>query len=391
MQLRRHRRGAVTALSAVALALIATGTAQADTKRVSDGNDRPGRLDIRSASHGHAGSRVVHTISTFGRWKKGLLRRADRGLFAIEISTDGDRAFERFVLVYSLRGRMVAAVARPRGRRLVFVGSASASKPNARTMRVSIPRSRLGNPAGYRWDALSLYQAAGACSDVCADFAPNSGRVLHDITPPAIALTSFPTIAPDVAYDVSFRVSDAGGAGLRTWRLQHRKLGTPSWATVASGRRTGLKAHHHVSVEDDDDEFRVVAWDRHGNRRISPVRRVSVPIDDASQPPLVYTGSWIHGPGDANDFRGTLSSSGTLADSVTLTFTGRYVAWVAPGGGDGQAIVQTEGVPGQEVFLSEFSGRRKIVFQRTFPTVATRSITITVDFGTIHVDGFIVR
>jgi hypothetical protein len=126
---------------------------------------------------------------------------------------------------------------------------------------------------------------------------------------------------------------------LRTWRLQHRKLGTSSWATVDSGSRTGLKAHHHVSVE-DDDEFRVVALDRHGNRRISPVRRVSVPIDDAS-PPLVYTGTWTHGPGNANDFRDTLSSSGTPTDTVTLTFTGRYVAWVAPGGGDGQATVAT--------------------------------------------------
>jgi hypothetical protein len=390
MQLRRHRRGAVPALSALAVALIAAGNAQADTKRISDGNDRPGRLDIRSASHGHAGSRVVHTISTFGRWPVGLLRRADPGLFAVEISTDGDRALERVVLVYSLRGRMVGEVFRFRSGDLVFVGSASASKPNARTMRVSIPRSRLGNPAGYRWDALSLYQAAGACSNFCADFAPNSSRVLHDITPPAIALTSFPTIAPDVEYDVSFRVSDTGGAGLRTWRLQHRKLGTSSWATVDSGSRTGLKAHHHVSVEDDDDEFRVVALDRHGNRRISPVRRVSVPIDDAS-PLLAYTGTWTHGPGDANDFRDTLSSSGTPTDTVALTFTGRYVAWVAPGGGDGQATVAADGVPPQQVFLSDFSGRRQIVFQHTFPTVATRSITITVDFGTVHVDGIIVR
>ena len=392
MQLGRSSRGV---LAALAVALVAVGNAQAGTERIRDGNDRPGPLDIRSATHGHDGDRLVHTISTFRRWRVGLLGLSTPNLFAVEISTDRDRAPERAVLIFATNGRLVAEVIRlPAG---TSVGSASASKPNGRTVRVSIRRSRLGNPTGYRWNAHSQYHAGGPCSDFCVDRAPNSGRVLHDVAAPAIALTSFPAIPPDVEYDVSFRVSDTGGAGLRRWELQHRPFGSPGWTTVESGSAGGPKAHHHVSSEDADDEFRVVAADRQGNRRVSPVRLVSVPIDDTS-PSLVYSANdtWTHGPGDPRDFRGTLSTSvddetGTVVPTVTLEFTGRYVAWVAPGATeDDLANVSTEGVSSL-VFLDQSSGRRGIVFEHAFPTVGTRTLTIQVLSGAVPVDGIIVR
>jgi hypothetical protein len=330
VRLGRSQRGAVTALTALAVGLVGTGNALADTKRISDRNDRPGPLDIRSASHGHAGTRVVHTISTFGAWPVGLLGLSTPNLFALEISTDADPALERVVLVFSANGRMVANVLRLPGGG--FIGSARASRPNPRTVRVSILRSRLGNPVGYRWNAISQYQAVGTCSRVCIDSAPNFGRVLHDLTAPAVGLTSFPAVPPDIDYDVSFRVSDTGGAGLRRWRLQHRERGTTAWTQMASGSTGGLKSHHHFSAEDTDDQFRVVVVDRQGNVRVSPIRLVSVPLDD---PALTYAASWNAGAGIPTDFRGTRHDSAMPADTATYTFTGRYVAWVAPGGGNG--------------------------------------------------------
>jgi hypothetical protein len=389
MQLARSCRGAMVALAALGAALVAVGSAQADTKRISDGNDRPGRLDIRSASHGHDGARVVHTISTFSRWRPGLIGRNTSNLLAVEISTDGDPALERVVLVFSANGRLVAPIIQlPAG---TVVGSASVSKPNRRTVRVSIRHVRLGYTAGYRWNAHSQYRAAGACSSFCIDRAPNSGRVLHDIYAPTIGMTSFPAVAPDTEYDVSFRISERGGAGLRLWQLQHRPFGTSPWTTVASGTATGLKTHHHVSAEDNDDQFRVVAVDRQGNRRVSPVRLVSVPIDDTSAS-LVYTGTWVHGAGDSRDFHDTLSSSSEFGDTVELTFTGRYVAWVAPGVGDeqDQGWIFTEGVSGKVVFL-DFIGRRRIAWEHTFASVATRTLRIEVHEGTVPIDGIIVR
>lgn len=390
MQLARPRRG-VMMLTALLVGLFAVGNAYADTRAISDGNDRPGPLDIRSASHAHDGARVVHTISTFSRWPRGLIGRNTSNLFAVEISTDGDPALERVVLVFSANGHLVAPVIRlPAG---TVVGSASASKPNGRTVRVSIRRSLLGSPSGYRWNAHSQYRAAGACSGFCSDRAPNSGRVLHDIAAPTIALTSFPAIPPDVEYDVSFTVSDKGGAGLDSWELQHRPFGAPDWTAVESGTTSGLKSHHHISAEDNDDEFRVVAVDRQGNLRTSPVKLVSVPIDDTSAS-LVYTGTWTHGAGDPSDFRGTVSTSMEVCcevPTVTITFTGRYVAWVAHGGTeDDWASAFIDGF-GQTVRLESITGRRKIVFQHTFASVATHTLAIYAYSGAVPIDGIIVR
>ena len=391
MQLARRRRG-VTMLTAVLVALFAVGDAYADSRAISDGNDRPGPLDIRSASHGHNGARVVHTVSTFGTWGLGLVGPNTSNLLAVEISTDSDPALERVALVFTANGRLVARVIRlPAG---TVVGSASASKPNRRTVRVSIPRSLLGNPTGYRWRAHSQYRAAGACSSFCIDKAPNAGRILHDITAPTIGMTSFPAVAPDTEYDVSFRISELGGAGFRLWQLQQRPFGTSPWTTVASGTTTGLKSHHHISAEDNDDQFQVVAVDRQGNRRVSPVRLVSVPIDDTSAS-LVYTGTWVQGTGDALDFRDTLSTSADVCcilHTVAITFTGRYVAWVAPGSTEDMTVsVSTEGIPSAPVFLDEFTGRRNIVWQHTFATVGTRTFTIQAVEGPVPIDGIITR
>ena len=168
-------------LAVTAWFFLSASVAQADRRQISDGNDVSGRLDIRSASHGHAGARLVHRISTFGTWGNRLVRRSGTNLFSLDISTDGDRRPERVVLIYSRNGRIIADVFRFSGGNLTLIGSASASRPNARTVRVSIRRSRLGNPGRYRWNVYSQYKNAGACSNFCVDRAPNRGRVLHDI------------------------------------------------------------------------------------------------------------------------------------------------------------------------------------------------------------------
>jgi hypothetical protein len=207
-------------------------------------------------------------------------------------------------------------------------------------------------------------------------------------------MTSFPAIPPDVEYDVSFTVSDKGGSGLDGWELQYRPFGTSSWTTLESGTSGGLNTHHHVSAEDNDDQFRVVVADRHGNRGISPVRLVSVPIDNTSAS-LVYTATWTHGAGDPRDFRDTLSTSVDVCCTVPPS---RLRSRDATSPGSRTAARRTtshpsftEGVPGKTVLLQLFNGRRKIVFEHTFASVGTRTLTIHAQSGAVPIDGISVR
>jgi hypothetical protein len=377
----RSRSALLAVLAGVFLVL--AGTAHADPLTRSDGNDTRGPLDIRRAAHGHAGTAVTHTIRTFGPWSKALLGPQTPNAFFLVVSTDGDAAAERIVLIFSSGGRMVALVLRPNG---TLVGRASASKPDARAVRVSIPRARLGSPAGYRWQAFSYFEGRLTCRSGCVDRVPNAAaRVLHDITPPAI---SFPALGVPGAttYDVPFSVSDTGGAGLQTWRLEHRPLGTSTWSTVDSGTTVGPQTYQHASAEDADDEFRVVAVDRQGNTRVSPVQLVSVPVDDDA---LTYAGTWTPG-GTLDDFLGTLRTTSDPAATASYNFNGGYVAWIAPGGA-GLAEVTVDGTTTVEVDLADFSGSRRVVFEHTFASVEPHTLLIEVLATPVSVDGIVVR
>jgi hypothetical protein len=269
-------RGRWFALAAATLAVLAGAeTAAAGTNTVRDGNDRPGRLDIRTASQGHAGSRVTHTIRTFGRWPTALLGPSTPNYFLLVLSTDSDPAPERLVLIVSSPGRLLAGVFNPRGR---LLGRAGASRPNRRSARVSIRRSLLGNPAGYRWQAFAFFRGTGTCGGGCRDRAPNRSRVLHDLRAPTV---SFPQPPPPAStpYNLDFTVGDVGGSGLASWRLEQRDVpGSATWTLVQGGAAPGP---HSIPFPDampgETDEFRVVARDRHGNRTVSPIRSVTAP------------------------------------------------------------------------------------------------------------------
>ena len=185
----------------------------------------------RAAGHrvslpGPCGKRVVHTIRTFGTWRVGVLGAEHAHYFLLELSTDADAAPERSVLVFSRAGHMVGAIFGANGR---FIAQAGVFHPNGRTVRVTIPLRRLGNPVAYRWQAFAFFRGATVCRTGCLDRAPNgSVRILHDLRKPTIA---FPQPARRPAeYDIGFSLSDAGG-------LRHRRLA--AGAPAARGDRRG--------------------------------------------------------------------------------------------------------------------------------------------------------
>jgi hypothetical protein len=383
-------RGRWVALAAAALAVLAGAeTAAAGTSTARDGNDRPGRLDIRTASQGHAGSRVTHTIRTFGRWPTALLGPSTPNYFLLVISTDSDPAPERLVLIVSTPGRLIAGVLNPRGR---LLGRAAASRPNARTAKVSIRRSLLGNPAGYRWQAFAYYRGSNTCGGGCLDRAPNRSRVLHDLAAPSVSFTSA-SVPSLEEYDLQFTVGDAGGSGTRSWRLEHRPFDGPSWTELDSGSTSGPQSHHHVGMQGETDVFRVVARDWHGNVGVSQ-RVVSVPFDN-SNPSLAYAGTWSHDATAAGDFLDTLSRTSDLNATMTHQFTGRYVAVVAPAGTaslGGQMNVYLDELHVATIYLDLLpNGHRRIVWSQAFPGADAHEIRLQDAFGTFELDGIIVR
>jgi hypothetical protein len=374
------------AVAAALSALFVAEAAQAGTATISDGNDTPGILDISSVSHGHSAGKVSHTIRTFANWPIGLLGPSTPNFFSLEISTDGDRAPERFVLIFSSGGHMIAGVADTNQQ---FVGSASASRPNRHTVRVTIRPELLGDPTGYRWQALSFYEASGGCGGGCFDKAPNRTRqVLHDLRAPTVSFPQ-PGVPAGTSYPVGFSVSDTGGSGLDSWRLQRRPAGATTWATVKSGSTAGPKTYNHVGAQGQNRQFRVVAIDRHGNRRTSPVRTVSVPVDDAA-PAFSYVGTWSTGGTPGVDFLGTLHASSTAGDTATVVVSGRYVALIAPGGA-GAAEVRIDGGAPVAVDLTAFTGPRQVVYETSFGSAVPRTLEVRVVNGTVQVDGIIDR
>ena len=240
----------------VLLALAVAPAAQADTKTVRDGNDVATALDIRSVSQGHARSRVTHSLRTYGAFSSRFLQGDNIIGFGFDTNHTA-RSAERFVFVF-WAGRLRAAVTNRSGD---FIAWARVSRPSSHSVKVKVSRGSLNNPTGYRWAAFTVVGSR-------ADRAPNRGLILHDITAPKIVFRRQP-IPADVNYDVTFSVSDKGGSGLKSWRLQQRDLGTTTWATIKSGSAGGSKTVPIAAAEDDDDQYRVVAVDGQGNRRVS--------------------------------------------------------------------------------------------------------------------------
>lgn len=243
---------------------------------VPDGNDRPGRLDIRSASQAHGRDRVKHRIMTFANWPTSLLGPSTSNFFLLEISTDSDPAAERVVIVFSRPSGMVALVFRGGGS---FLGRTDASRPNRHTVTIVMREALLGNPAGYRWQAAAFFRGPGGCRGGCTDRAPDgSGRVLHDLRAPSVSFPQPPSPAATNPYNLEFTVGDAGGSGLAFWRLEQRDDGAVAWTLVDDDSTVGPQSVSFLAAAPGDiDEFRVVAVDEHGNRTFSPIREVMAP------------------------------------------------------------------------------------------------------------------
>ncbi|MDQ3995381.1 MAG: M23 family metallopeptidase, partial [Actinomycetota bacterium] len=385
---------------ALVLAAAASGEpAAANPALIEDRNDVPSPLDIASARHGHAGANsVTATVTMYGSFSSRQLR-GENGV-ALAVSTSRSPFPNRWIFVSYERGRLRAVVRQNDG---VYVSTASASRPQARTVRVWIPKRALDGSPGYYWTAFTTFRDRGACDRFCVDATKTRlrhpqtgalvvGRVLHDYTAPTIGGPRAPNpssnASPTLRYRVSFGVRDRGFSGLRRWRLEERLLGA-SWRGVATGERPGAREIPRTGAEGATYQHRVVARDRQGNWRRSRTAFVTVPFDDDNRVLVPgFSGAW-ESSSVSGSFGGTLHTTADPTATFSYSFRGTHTAWIASGTG-GTASVQVDANAPQSVKLPGGGAPRRVVFARTVPPGA-HTVTVRPVSGTVNVDGVAIR
>jgi hypothetical protein len=250
----------------------------AHTSTKADGNDSPGKLDLRSVSVSHTATGVVHTVTTYNSWTSRSLG-AD-SFFIIQIDKNNDRHYERCAFIFytnRLRGSLTNCGAQ-------FIRFLPVSKVSGTTAKITIPKSQTGRL--YWWAGASLWDGPAPCGSGCVDFAPNNfPDILHDLRAPVVLLGSTdPIYVWDVSttpdFDFPFSVTDAH-SGVAAWSIQRRLFGETTWTPVVSGTGGGVQSEV-ISGTEGEAYYRVFATDKQGNTKVSPERIVFTPTDQDS-------------------------------------------------------------------------------------------------------------
>ena len=134
----RHLLLAVVAFLLV-MGLLSAGPAAAHKFTKIDGNDSPGKLDLRAVSVSHTTTGLVHTFRTYGPWTAKSLG-AD-SFFLIQIDKNKDRRYERCAFIFysnRLRGSLTNC-------RAVFIQFLPVVKLSGTAAKITIPKSLIGN------------------------------------------------------------------------------------------------------------------------------------------------------------------------------------------------------------------------------------------------------
>ena len=202
------------------------------------------------------------------------------------------------------------------------------------------------------------------CSDLCFDAAPNRPPpILHDLTRPVVTMdTSDIDVWEDsdtTSFAFPFTTSDAH-TSVESWTIQTRPLGETGWTVVAIGSGGGPRNPSIIGSNGERADYRVVAVDKQGNRRVGAMRRVNVPIDQV-----------------ASGFLGSYPSSTPVEQFVTGAFGGSYME-----------------IDAGERFEYDFSisvgGPNDCVFELIGPRTSTWSVDVEIDdvpHSTITSDG----
>ena len=157
----------------------------ADSAGWLDGQDTPGRLDIRAVAHAHADDgRVTHRVGTHGPWRSKLLEQRHSEV-TVWFSTDREERFAEFRATIDFRdGRLVACLGPydeiSDGAAVGPCRRIHSRRPDREAVVIAFDPARLGDPRAYQWSASTSYASrdSNVCSggrNTCHDYSPREG------------------------------------------------------------------------------------------------------------------------------------------------------------------------------------------------------------------------
>jgi hypothetical protein len=110
--------------------------ALADKKTIDDPKDAPGRVDIKTVSAGHDGSKLVHKAVGYAKIKKG--EEPGLSVYAGKWDRVGGPSYQ------------VSSFGVTDGRGMK-TGKVTLKRPNGRTVVYKFGKGAIGNPKSYKW------------------------------------------------------------------------------------------------------------------------------------------------------------------------------------------------------------------------------------------------
>jgi hypothetical protein len=380
-------------LAAVGFVLVSSvlsvGPVAAHTFTKADGNDSPSKLDLRFAGVSHTATGVVHKITTYNSWTARSLGADSFFIIQIDKNNGAQGVYERCAFIFytnRLRGSLTNCGAQ-------FIRFLPVSKISGTTAKITIPKSQTGSV--YKWAAGSLWVGPAPCGGRgCVDFAPNNfPDILHDMLPPVVTMTSDPlrvweppTDSTTADFGLPVSVSDAN-AGIKSWTVQSHAVGSGTWTSVISGTGAGAKEPVINGAEGTRLDYRVIATDKQGNKKISSSRRVYIPRDDVN---LGSDGVFSVAPTLASDIDAFGGSYSQMAATDTFTYTWTPGAdclfeLIGPGSGTWDVTVMPAGGSATTIDDGPFTDAPRQTLYSNNDCGAT-SYVVTVNSGTFGLD-----
>jgi hypothetical protein len=177
-------------------ALVIVAGAVADTTTVQDKrNTRLNRFDVKSATAGHEGALLEHTVRTYRRWKSKELRSTDDEprdicIYIWRAKSDPNEQQDYQVCAHYEDGGLKGSVFHVRAPHRK-TGSLFVRRMNASSITYRFEKRAIGNPRRYQWKAVTGYTGRGCPRDPpfqfgCDDSAPSGAGVVkvHTLTGP---------------------------------------------------------------------------------------------------------------------------------------------------------------------------------------------------------------